>query len=591
MQFKFRDILIFTFFGLNLIVILLFSRFAFVQLKESSLERTKEQLTSINMLKKKHIEYYLENKVREIQDFVRYADHRQYDDRMLLSMLLDAGEVKGAAIRRNDIITASPELIEEFLTSKSIGTFSDTISVHLNDITVNDLAMLHVIVYHHETEIHVFFNKKGLIDIVLERSGMGATGESYFVDSDFRMLSPSRFFPDSIPETIPVKTKGVQMAFKGESGVDVYPDYRGVMIIGAYRLLEYHNLNFCLLTEIDYEEAMQSINRIRDFIIFITLILIVVNLTISILAAQLITKPVSRLKEKAVAMSKGIIPQKLIDSSKIREIHEISHSINRLIDSISHTVSFSREIGRENFNISYNLLSEEDELGKAVMEMRNKLIILNQQKSQLETQRKKDLINTQEAERERISRDIHDGIGPLLTTTKMKISSLAMDEKTKAELLELINNTINEIRNASKNLMPGVLLDFGPAEAIKAMVDEIKQKTDFDIVYHVEKSTELTNFGKEKGIALFRIAQEAINNALKHSGGTKIIVSFTEFDEFISLYIKDNGRGFNKNIMNTSGGKGLRNIEERVNILGGELHINSDSDGTIIEIEIPRDDE
>ncbi len=591
MQIKFRNILITTFFGLNLIVILLFSRFAFVQLKESSMDRIKEQLTSINILKKKHVEYYLENKIREIQDFIRYADHHQYDDQMLLNLLLDAADVQGAAIKRNEQVTASLPVIETFVATKITRFESGSISVFLNDISFNNRSLLHVTVFDPNTDVHVFFNKEGLTEILLERSGMGATGESYFVNNEYRMASPSRFFPDSIPESIIVKTKGAQLAFEGKSGVDVYPDYRGVSIVGAYRLLEYHNLRICLLTEIDYEEAMLGIYRIRSFLILITMILIVVNLVISALAAKLITQPVSLLKEKAVAMSRGIIPKKIKNKSSIKEIREISHSINRLIDSINHTVSFAREIGQENFNVSYEPLSRKDELGKAVMEMRNKLIILNQQKSQLELQRKKELINTQEAERERISRDIHDGIGPLLTTTKMKISSLPMDEPTKKELLELIDNTINEIRNASKNLMPGVLLDFGPAEAIKAMVDEIKKKTDFDIVYHVEKSAELPNFGKEKGIALFRIAQEAINNALKHSGGNKIIVSFTEFDEFISLYIKDNGKGFNKNIMNTSEGKGLRNIEERVNILGGELHINTNSGGTIIEIEIPRDDE
>ncbi len=591
MQLKFRDILIITFFGSNLLIILLFSRFSYIQLKESSLDRVKDQLTSINILKKRHIEYYLDNKVKEIQDFIHYAEHHSYDDQMLLSMLLDIGDVKGAAIKRGNSVASSHPQIEDLLSSQAANTLLDTISVYLNDITINHQSFLHVTVNRQGMEAHVLFNKNGLIEIVLERSGMGATGESYFVNTDLAMLSPSRFFPDSIPETISVNTIGVQQALAGKTGVDIYSDYRDVLIIGAFRLVDYHNLKFCLLTEIDYNEAMKGVIRISNFLLVATLILILLSFFLSMIAAQWMTTSISLLKMKALSMSKGIIPEKSRISSAIKEVTEISYSINKLIDSITHTVSFAQEIGRENYGIKYEPLSDEDELGKAVLEMRNKLISLNQQKSQLETQRKKDLINTQETERERISRDIHDGIGPLLTTAKMKVSSLDINKTLKSELIDLINNTIIEIRNASKNLMPGILLDFGPAEAIKALVNELKTKTGFNISCHIEKSTEATNIRKEKGIALYRIAQEAINNALKHSEGDEIIVSFTEFDEYVSLYIRDNGKGFNKNIIQNSKGKGLRNIEERVNILGGELNLQSNEKGTIIEIDIPRNDE
>src|SRR5690606_24162478 len=171
------------------------------------------------------------------------------------------------------------------------------------------------------------------------------------------------------------------------------------------------------------------------------------------------------------------------------------------------------------------------ELGRAVLEMRTKLLALNEQKTQLEIQKKKDLVLTQERERERIARDIHDGIGPLLTTVKMKVSGLDLDERTKMEIIGIIENTIREIRSVSRNLMPGVLIDFGPAEAISTMVEDIRKQTGVNITFSAYKSTEHSHIGKDEGIALYRIAQEAINNALKHARASEIKISLTEFEE------------------------------------------------------------
>ncbi|MFN4151583.1 MAG: hypothetical protein ACK4IX_11620, partial [Candidatus Sericytochromatia bacterium] len=91
--------------------------------------------------------------------------------------------------------------------------------------------------------------------ILLERTGMGDSGESYLVGEDFRMRSQSRFYPNKIPHTIVVKTKGVTNAFKGINGRGVFEDYRGIDVYSVYSLITVGNLKMVILSEIDVDEV------------------------------------------------------------------------------------------------------------------------------------------------------------------------------------------------------------------------------------------------------------------------------------------------------------------------------------------------
>ena len=586
---KFRDLLAFCFFSINMVFILFLANFTYDKMKQAILQKTKDQLLSINILKKRHIEHYLRETLEELMQFTIYFDHHESDTRELMDILMGVREVEGVVIRETERnITSDPKLLDYVLDNID-DRFSGEGSLYVLQAEgiIDNYSLIHFKFIKHNKRINVFLNKKGLDELVTERAGMGETGESYIVDEKHKLLTPSRFFPDSIPETIPVHTVGVGRALEGEEGLDIYNDYRGIQIIGAYREINFYDLNFVLLTEIDENEALQEIFTLKKYFTFVTFILLVASFIISVILSRVINYPISLLRGKSEELAKGVLPETLESGSVIREISEINQAINRLIIALQSTVLFAKEIGKENFQASYTLLSENDELGRAVLEMRTKLLALNEQKNQLEIQKKKDLVLTQERERERIARDIHDGIGPLLTTVKMKVSGLDLDERTKMEIIGIIENTIREIRSVSRNLMPGVLIDFGPAEAISTMVEDIRKQTGVNITFSGYKSTEHSHIGKDEGIALYRIAQEAINNALKHARASEIKISLTEFEEHISLFIRDNGCGFDSETLKTAEGKGLRNIEERVNILGGEFYIDTGEAGTTIEIDIP----
>ena len=231
-------------------------------------------------------------------------------------------------------------------------------------------------------------------------------------------------------------------------------------------------------------------------------------------------------------------PSALPQASRVTEIKRVTRSIRELIQRLSQTALFAEHIGNGEFDVAYTPLSPKDVLGNALLTMRDQLVQLNKQQARLEKETKQQLISTQETERERIARDIHDGIGPLLTTAKLKLTSLP-DSAAREETRQLLGEVINELRRISRNLMPAVLRDFGPGEALNQLVEQTRQSTDLEFHYANDLSRE-SSLPKEVSITLYRIAQEAINNTIKHAAATQIVMSLTEFDDQVVFYYKDN---------------------------------------------------
>ena len=128
-----------------------------------------------------------------------------------------------------------------------------------------------------------------------------------------------------------------------------------------------------------------------------------------------------------------------------------------------------------------------------------------------------------------------------------------------------------------------VLMDFGAGEAIRNVIKQLKNE-EIKVTYQYDRNESL-EIPSQIEITLFRIAQEAINNVLKHSGAADLKVSLTEFDDRISLFIKDNGTGFDPEEVHN--GNGIRNMRERVNIERGIFELTTSKQGTTIEVEIP----
>lgn len=198
---------------------------------------------------------------------------------------------------------------------------------------------------------------------------------------------------------------------------------------------------------------------------------------------------------------------------------------------------------------------------------------------------KKALVKGQEDERARLARELHDGIGPLLTTLKLRMGLVNMAPEDKAALKTLIDNTIAEIRRISNDLMPSVLQDFGVGEALRNLVQTVQASTPRLTVRYQSDIPYPEAIPLEIQLALYRIAQEGINNALKHANPGEIRMSVTQFDNRVSLFLMDDGEGFSP--QKSYPGNGLRNIQVRVEMFRGTFDIHSGKGGTVMEIDIP----
>ncbi len=201
----------------------------------------------------------------------------------------------------------------------------------------------------------------------------------------------------------------------------------------------------------------------------------------------------------------------------------------------------------------------------------------------------------QEEEKRKISRELHDNFGQILTSIKMNIEQLA--EKHKNYLTERefedINNQLGEarreIRELSYQLRPRVLDDFGLAPALKALCDDTSKRSGITCVFQTHNITE--RLAPETETNIYRIVQEALNNIVKHSKAAEMSVQIINNNEKLVVTIEDDGVGFSGTAEGAAGvksGMGLINMSERAISLNGKLYISSvPGKGTEIMIEIP----
>lgn len=419
--------------------------------------------------------------------------------------------------------------------------------------------------------------------ILIERTGLGETGESYLVGNDQRMRTSSRFFPEENPLNIFVDTRSFRDAITGGSGKNLIDDYRGVKVFSTYELFEDSGLKWVVISEIDEQEALFPLNSLRKNLIVVMIIILVAIFAVSYELASQLVQPVLSAKLYLANMAKG----KFEEVNKTRtgndELGQMFEALNGLVRAMDQTVGFAGKIGRGEFDADYQLLSEEDKLGASLIEMRDRLKTYQINEERLKRANQRSLIAGEEKERSRLSKELHDGLGPLLTLLRLKIETSTIELEPRNELLKMLDDTIGEMRRISNNLMPSVLMDFGAGEAIRNVINQLK-KENLKITYQYDQYESL-EIPSRIEITIFRIAQEAINNVLKHSGASELRVSITEFDDRISLFVKDNGVGFEEGKVHD--GNGIRNMRERVNIENGIFELETSELGTTIEVEIP----
>ncbi|WP_423127764.1 sensor histidine kinase [Gaoshiqia sp. Z1-71] len=209
------------------------------------------------------------------------------------------------------------------------------------------------------------------------------------------------------------------------------------------------------------------------------------------------------------------------------------------------------------------------------------------------------IIQTEEKERKRFAKDLHDGLGPLLSTVKMSVSSLAQLEHDKAsdEIVRntemVINEAIKSLKEISDNLSPHVLDNFGLLRALRSFSNKINATKAIRIKLDSNLGDE--RFDTNVEVVLYRVVCELINNTIKHARAKKIEISLIKVEKNLTIVYKDNGKGFNPNKLlsqTANEGMGFSNIFSRINSLKGEINVESGPGmGTIVVIKVKTEDE
>ncbi|HLA69076.1 MAG TPA: PAS domain S-box protein [Bacteroidota bacterium] len=209
-------------------------------------------------------------------------------------------------------------------------------------------------------------------------------------------------------------------------------------------------------------------------------------------------------------------------------------------------------------------------------------------------------MEAEEAERRRIAREIHDGLGRMLSAIKFNIEVLEdteglkeADLKKLLEVKQLLDSVMTEAREISHNLMPSVLEDFGLKPALQLLCESVGKRLGVTISFHAHGVNE--RLGNTLEINLYRIAQEALNNISKYAQATSATVQLIRDEKGIRLTIEDEGKGFAPPMPKEraeKGGMGLISMRQRASTFGGSLTIESHpGKGTTIMVEIPQTEE
>jgi two-component system NarL family sensor kinase len=198
----------------------------------------------------------------------------------------------------------------------------------------------------------------------------------------------------------------------------------------------------------------------------------------------------------------------------------------------------------------------------------------------------------EERERRRIAGDLHDGVGQLLSAALMNLNGMFQKLKLTGEMglqakqtLSIVNDSYDEMRSISHQMMPNALLKSGLAFAVKEFLDKIDKDM---IKINLETIGLKQRLDEQTETVLYRVIQETVSNVIKHAGANRLDIVLIKDEEGISITIEDNGKGFDKSKTDLRTGMGMGNILSRVEFLKGTVDIDSTiGKGTLVAIFIP----
>ena len=190
------------------------------------------------------------------------------------------------------------------------------------------------------------------------------------------------------------------------------------------------------------------------------------------------------------------------------------------------------------------------------------------------------VIRTEEQERQRFAKELHDGLGPLLSVIKMLVSGLGEKEdaevnaKIKQNLRQAVDEAIANVRNVSANISPHILNNFGLKDSIEAFIKRMGQMENFNIYFTTNLGNQRFSYNVE--VIMYRVICELINNTLKHAAASKVTIDLQLEDHVLYLEYTDNGVGFDVSSVGHYGGMGMDNMRYRLQSGNGDIEIFSE---------------
>ena len=196
------------------------------------------------------------------------------------------------------------------------------------------------------------------------------------------------------------------------------------------------------------------------------------------------------------------------------------------------------------------------------------------------------LLKAQESERSRIARDLHDGVGQALTGISLMLDGVASADPARLQALKnLVGQTLQEVRQLSRELRPSLLDQIGLGPALKEYGREVAQRSGLEVNVVVHLPYRLH---EDQEIALYRIVQEALTNIVRHAGAKTVSVVLTGQAQALHLIVEDDGVGFDPGRV-PRGHVGLASMRERVELLEGTFQVESAPEtGSVLSVRLPR---
>lgn len=190
------------------------------------------------------------------------------------------------------------------------------------------------------------------------------------------------------------------------------------------------------------------------------------------------------------------------------------------------------------------------------------------------------VIRTEEQERQRFAKELHDGLGPLLSVIKMLVSGLdgntnaAVNDKIRQNLRQAVDEAISGVRDISANISPHILNNFGLKDAVEAFIKRLRQSENFNVCFSTNLKDDRFNYNVE--VIVYRVICELINNTLRHAAAKNVSIDLQLEDGVLYLEYTDDGIGFDLSALSDREGMGLNNMRYRLQSGNGDIELVSE---------------